>query len=138
MMINFGYLNIFLHTCEYVYLLCTVIYIHVYIHTHVCVHVRTHTSIFFSNHIAVDINHGKCKPCLSKRTCCFNSLCTAPAIRGNLMLLPFLAVIIFSVRIFCDLFNSSKCAHIGHGIVFLKEPMGQCLTMTAKSQHWKC
>lgn len=43
---------------------------------------------------------------------------------ANLMLFSFLAVIIFSVRTLCDLFNFSKCVHIGHGIVFLKEPVG--------------
>lgn len=50
----------------------------------------------------------------------------------DLMLLSFLAVTIFSVRILCDLLNFSKCTHIGHGIVFLKDPMGQ-LTIIVKS-----
>lgn len=42
----------------------------------------------------------------------------------NLILLLFLAVIVLSIRILCDLFNFSKCVHVGRGIIFLKEPTG--------------
>lgn len=92
---------------------------------HTCVYIQTHTNIFFSDHAFCGHQPGQNVSPDYKGGHAALTASVQPLIHeANLMLFSFLAVIVFSVRILCDLFNFSKCVHIGHGTVFLKEPMG--------------
>lgn len=81
------------------------------LYMHLCTHTHTHTHIFLSKHGVLWTS-----ALITKEAMLHSFLCTASATQGDLMLLSSLAVIVPSIRVLCDLFNVSKCVHIGRGI----------------------